>query len=86
MRVDLVVPYEEKSQAKARGAQWDAARKVWYVQDIEYLEPFLRWMKSGYTKPHSSKNGASATKDSPLKIIGCDCIHIPPWEHCTHST
>jgi len=52
MRVNLQVPYEQKDEAKKRGARWDAARKVWYVENLENLRPFLRWMPKHLTKAH----------------------------------
>jgi hypothetical protein len=30
-RTYLAVPYEERDQAKAIGARWNAVKKVWYV-------------------------------------------------------
>ncbi|OHT20064.1 DUF5710 domain-containing protein [Edaphosphingomonas haloaromaticamans] len=30
-RVELSVPYARKDEAKALGARWDAARKVWWI-------------------------------------------------------
>ena len=30
-RVDLLVPFVEKEDAKALGARWDKDRKVWYA-------------------------------------------------------
>lgn len=44
MRINLTVRYEERSQAKALGARWDAARKTWYVINPEDMAPLLRWM------------------------------------------
>ena len=35
MRTDLKVPYAEKDQARKRGARWDAAKKVWFVENVE---------------------------------------------------
>ncbi len=46
MRFNLKVPYAEKDQAKQLGARWDAARKVWYVDGRDDLEPFARWSPS----------------------------------------
>lgn len=44
MRTNLQVPYHESSTAKALGAQWDMARKVWFVPDGVDLFPFLKWV------------------------------------------
>ena len=44
MRVDLKVPFREKDLAKKRGARWDPARRVWYVENVENLRKFMCWM------------------------------------------
>ena len=46
MRIDLNCPYAEKDVAKGLGARWDAARKVWFIVDVEDLTPFMRWIKT----------------------------------------
>jgi hypothetical protein len=46
MRINLSCPFAEKDQAKALGAKWDAAKRVWYIVDVENLTPFMRWMPS----------------------------------------
>ena len=55
MRIDLKVPFQEKHEAKKHGARWDAARNIWYVEDRENLEPFLRWMPIHLVRPHKGK-------------------------------
>jgi hypothetical protein len=52
MRVNLKVPYAEKDKARKRGARWDAARKTWYVENMENLNPFLRWMDKHHVEPY----------------------------------
>ena len=44
MRVNLLVPYIDKDVAKRRGAKWDIARKIWYIEDHPRMELFLKWM------------------------------------------
>ena len=39
MRINLIVPFSEHELAKKRGAKWDMARKTWYVEDAEDLNP-----------------------------------------------
>jgi hypothetical protein len=46
MRIDLNCPYAEKDVARRLGARWDAARKVWFIVDVEDLTPFMRWIKT----------------------------------------
>ena len=43
-RTDLHVPYAEKDAAKALGARWDPASKVWYIPDGLDSIPFTRWL------------------------------------------
>ena len=45
MRINLVVPFSEHEIAKKRGARWDPARKVWYIENVEEhnLRMFLQW-------------------------------------------
>jgi Domain of unknown function (DUF5710) len=45
MRINLIVPYSEHEIAKRRGARWDPARKVWYIEnpDEHNLRMFLQW-------------------------------------------
>lgn len=55
----LDVPFAEKDEAKRLGARWNVARKKWYIQDIEDLTPFMRWMPQHLRGPHhgqGSKN------------------------------
>jgi hypothetical protein len=53
MRTNLNVPYAEKDQAKRLGARWDSTRKTWYVEDVENLYAFYRWIPEHLKKPHS---------------------------------
>ena len=94
MRVNLKVPFAEKDEAKKLGARWDAARKIWYVENKPNMAPFARWAPS----PHESSAGTEPVHKSaaPVKkqqaasmvIVGsayveqarvCDCL---PWEVC----
>lgn len=93
MRLNLKVPFAEKDQAKKLGARWDAARKLWYIEDQEDLAAFSRWSPS----PHDASAGAvQAQKRAPASKqassgyvhVGsryvehprvCDCL---PWDVC----
>ena len=55
MRVNLNVSYQEKDKVKRLGAKWDVARKVWYVENLENLRPFLKWMPRHLTYAHGKK-------------------------------
>ncbi|MDQ1429332.1 MAG: hypothetical protein QOK39_2808 [Acidimicrobiaceae bacterium] len=43
-RVYLAVPYKEKNEAKALGAQWDPRQRCWYVPEASELAPFEQWL------------------------------------------
>lgn len=51
MRVNLKVPYEEKDEAKRKGAHWDGARKTWFVTNVENLKQFSKWIPAHLMKP-----------------------------------
>lgn len=44
MRINLVCPFDDRHAAKAAGARWDVALRVWYVIDPPDLAPFARWL------------------------------------------
>ena len=92
------MPFSEKDQAKALGARWDAARKTWYVENIEDLTPFKRWIPdlAGWDEHEAAKKGSkpackrppaptTAQKTGPVDLVQhCGC-NVLPWEHCEHS-
>lgn len=77
MRTNLKVPYEEKDVARKLGARWDAALKVWYVENVENLSAFLKWI------PGSVKQVASVpavtVRGARFFRTGCNCL---PWAPC----
>lgn len=42
--VALAVPFAEKDAAKALGAKWDGAARVWRVKRQDNMSAFARWM------------------------------------------
>jgi hypothetical protein len=66
MRVNLNVPFRDKDHAKRLGARWDPARRVWYVQDVENIAKFMRWMpphlRRAHGKPFKKKTEIAAVK------------------------
>ena len=44
LRVDLAVPFSEKSLARRLGARWDAAARRWFVPPDQDPSPFARWL------------------------------------------
>lgn len=63
MRVNLNVPYRDKDAARAAGARWDAARKVWYWESdrIGNLDKrLLQWMPAHLTRKTTGLPAAPA--------------------------
>jgi hypothetical protein len=52
----LQVPYAEKDKAKMLGAKWNSNRKTWYVEDVEDLTVFIKWIPAHLLKPYNQKN------------------------------
>lgn len=78
MRIDLTVPFEEKDQAKKLGARWDAARKVWYIENKEDLELFMRWIPQRLTKPYGASNGTRGAEVNAPRIGRATLAVVPP--------
>lgn len=51
MRTNLNVKFKDKQTVKDLGARWDAARKIWYIENVENVEPFLPWIPDHLKKP-----------------------------------
>lgn len=47
----LEVPFSDKEIARKLGARWSPGNQCWYVENVEDLEPFLRWMHAHHLKP-----------------------------------
>jgi hypothetical protein len=100
MRIDLKVPFAEKDTAKALGARWDPAKKIWYVKDVADFTPLSRWIPDLKAATEGSSSGAvkqSADTGKTEKgrtagvITGpaivaphCGC-NVKPWEDCAHT-
>lgn len=101
MRINLVTPFAEKDAAKALGARWDAAKKVWYILNVEDLSPFMRWIPDlaaaqdvpGATPAHSAaKSRSASTQRSQPAVASAPVVQIAhcgcdvlPWDDCEHS-
>lgn len=83
MRINLTTPYAEKDQVKALGARWDAAKKLWYVQDVADLEPFQRWIPKGIP-PETVTDTRAASETGPTGLADCGC-DVLPWNDCVHT-
>ena len=96
MRINLTTPFAQKDEAKALGARWDAAKKCWYIVDVDDLTPFMRWIPNldkaqdtGATAPKSIKE---SVPNKPLPVASKPVVEVPhcgcdvlPWEDCKHS-
>lgn len=63
--IHLKVPFNEKDQAKALGARWNAESKHWYVPQGLDAAPFEKWF-SNSPSPVASTN---AIQKSNAKLI-----------------
>ena len=72
MRFDLKVPFAEKDAAKALGARWDAANKIWYVVDKPDMTPFAKWSPAprdaAASSPASAPSASTASRSPAAKL------------------
>src|SRR5690348_4105063 len=68
-RVDLVVPYVEKEDAKALGARWDRDRKVWYAPPGLDPASFERWLPVGFGPPEPAESAGSNEPERGTALI-----------------
>ena len=68
VNIHLKVPFNEKDQAKALGAKWNAEVKQWYVPHGVDSIPFEKWFATESTPPENTANVAKnlATVAQPL--------------------
>lgn len=73
--INLKVPFNEKDQAKALGARWNAELKLWYVPEGLDSAPFEKWLlnteatvKSAAkaTAPKATAPRTPAVDDQPI--------------------
>lgn len=98
MRINLVTPFAEKDAVKALGARWDGTRKVWYIQDVKDLSPFIKWIPdmnaavdtNAVAIPSAPKAQAKPTAKAGVithsisTVAQCSC-NVLPWDDCVHS-
>lgn len=94
MRINLKVPFAEKDQAKKLGARWDAARKVWYIEQQVDMAPFAKWSPEahpaiGGNEAPPLKNVSAPRQQGSGKVhVGADYVEQPkvcdclPWDSC----
>ena len=77
-RTYLVVPYEEKDDAKALGAKWDREAKAWYVPAGTDQEAFAPWLparelgahRRGHRPARGIRPGAAGERFSDQRLAG----------------
>jgi len=67
-RIYIDVPIEEKDQAKALGARWDASKKCWFVQSEYYKGGITRWGPKTLSRTHPSIKDALRMARYVLKM------------------
>ncbi len=65
----LKVPFNEKDQAKALGARWNAELKQWYVPQGLDTTPFTKWFTDAPSLPTSTTPSRNSTKASPISTV-----------------
>ena len=68
-RTYLHIPYQDKEQAKALGARWDARQKQWYAPEGTDLAPLRQYLSAPENKPSME----FASKTSQEKTY----LHVP---------
>ena len=89
MRINLNCPFAEKDEAKSLGARWDPARKVWYIEDVNDLTPFARWIpllnrNTADMLPRKKENHKTVSTGKETFRPRCACT-VLPWEDCEHT-
>ncbi len=74
--ISLKVPFNEKDQAKALGARWNAELKQWYVPQGVNSAPFEKWFTNTPTTntAPTKKTAAVMTNSSSHEQVAEDDI------------
>ena len=90
MRVNLAVPFSEKDDAKRKGARWDAARKTWYIENVDDVGAFRKWIPAlagwhpALANPKKKRRKHLAPEKSritmPQHSDPLYCGAAPPWD------
>lgn len=73
---NLKVPFNEKDQAKALGAKWNAELKLWYVPQGVDSTPFEKWFTTTPIATQSNaKTVTKATTDAQPTDDDMDAIN-----------
>ncbi len=72
--IALKVPFNEKDQAKALGAKWNAEAKHWYVPQGVNAEPFAKWFTTGVASAPVNTPAPASKQASPTSNLQDDDI------------
>ena len=73
---NLKVPFNEKDQAKALGAKWNAELKLWYVPQGVDSTPFGKWFTNTPIATQSTaKTNTKVTTDTQTYDDDMDAIN-----------
>src|SRR4051812_42886672 len=67
-RVDLLVPFVEKEDAKALGARWDSQRKLWYAPPGADLQDLDRWVPRDFRLPTTQVAGTDGEAERGITL------------------
>ncbi len=67
----LAVPYAEKDQAKAAGANWDNNKKSWFVGENADMQALQRWMPENVSNQQAPTMEPRAEFTELLRTNGC---------------
>lgn len=82
-RIYLHVPPEERALVEARGAQWDADTKCWYVESGEDVTGLSRWMGQGEDEEELDITSSNAhVAQTTISCRGCGALFEAICIHC----
>jgi hypothetical protein len=70
-RTYLYVSYEEREEARALGASWDAAAKCWYIEAAQEWASFRRWLGDVRSEEFSIRSGEAYVVSA--RAVCCRC-------------
>jgi len=78
MSIQIEVPYQEKNDAKAKGAFWDTNNKTWYIPERKKIDDFQNWfpeqtdiiIKPPILIANNTRYCWKCNKETPLIAVG----------------
>jgi uncharacterized protein DUF5710 len=86
LRVDLSVPFTEKSAVRRLGARWDSEARVWFVPADCDPSPFARWLpRPGQPNIRAPRYWIAESAQCCWRCRGVSAVHgfALPKEHQT---